>query len=120
VSITSQGAIVLPGDPTTALHAVPKQYVDQLAADLSGKQPLDSDLTAFAGLTPADDDLPQRKGGVWTSRTPVQVKADMALTKDDVGLDQVSNLAPDALPVSTAQAAYATSRAVALAIVLGG
>jgi len=92
----------------------------ELAAGLSGRQPLDSDLTALAGLTPANDDLPQHKGGVWTSRTPAQVKADMALTKDDVGLDQVSNLAPDALPVSTAQASYATSRAVALAIVLGG
>jgi len=179
----------------------------ELAAGLSGRQPLDSDLTAFAGLTPANDDLPQRKAGAWTARTPAQVKADLALSyvdlsgtvpqsaipaiaiteylgavasqaamltlvgqrgdwctrtdlgtdwqliaddpatlaswremtypaslvqsvsgrtgavvlaKGDVGLDQVSNLAPDALPVSTAQASYATSRAVALAIVLGG
>ena len=43
-------------------------------------QLLDSDLTAIAALSPADDDFIQRKGGVWTNRTVAQVKADLGLT----------------------------------------
>jgi len=199
-----------PGLTTTVgPHAVTHASgsTDPVTPGSIGAQPVHSDLTAFAGLAPANDDLPQRKAGSWTVRTPAQVKADLALSyedlsgtvpqsaipaiaiteylgavasqaamltlvgqrgdwctrtdlgtdwqliaddpatlaswremtypaspvqsvsgrtgavvlaKDDVGLDQVSNLAPSALPVSTAQAAYATSRAVALAIVLGG
>lgn len=40
-------------------------------------QPLDSDLTAIAGLTPADDDIIQRKAGAWTNRTIAQYYADI-------------------------------------------
>jgi len=43
VPITSQGAIVLPGDPAEALHAVPKQYVD---AGLAAKEELDPNRLA--------------------------------------------------------------------------
>jgi hypothetical protein len=46
---------------------------------LDNKQPLDDDLTDIAGLAPNDDDLIQRKGGVWTTRTPAQVKVDLAI-----------------------------------------
>lgn len=42
-------------------------------------QPLDSDLTDIAALTPADDDIIQRKGGVWTKRTLAQFKTDIGL-----------------------------------------
>lgn len=42
-------------------------------------QPLDSDLTAIAGLTPANDDIIQRKSGVWINRTMAQVAADLTL-----------------------------------------
>lgn len=59
--------------------------------DLSGLQPLDSDLTAIAGLIPINDDILQRKAGAWTNRTPAQVKTDLALTKSDVGLGSVVN-----------------------------
>lgn len=41
-------------------------------------QPLDSDLTAIAGLTPANDDIIQRKSGSWTNRTMAQLIADLA------------------------------------------
>jgi hypothetical protein len=58
---------------------------------LDGKQAADSDLTAIAGLSPANDDVIQRKSGAWTNRTPAQLKADLAVTKSDVGLSNVPN-----------------------------
>lgn len=42
-------------------------------------QTLDADLTAIAGLTPANDDFIQRKSGVWVNRTVAQVVADLAI-----------------------------------------
>ena len=65
-------------------------------------QPLDSDLTAIAALTPANDDIIQRKAGAWTNRTPAQLKTDLALTKADVGLSNVDNTSDANKPVSTA------------------
>jgi len=53
-------------------------------AALDAKQPLDSDLTAFAALAPPNDSLPQRKAGAWTGRTPAQVKIDLALSYADL------------------------------------
>lgn len=72
------------------------------AAD-AALQPLDSDLTAIAGLAPSNDDLVQRKAGAWTNRTPAQVKTDLALVKGDVGLGNVDNTNDANKPVSTAQ-----------------
>lgn len=43
----------------------------------SYSQPLDSDLTAIAGLTPTNDDILQRKSGSWTNRTMAQLRADL-------------------------------------------
>lgn len=40
-------------------------------------QPLDSDLTAIAALTPTNDDIIQRKAGAWTNRTMAQLIADL-------------------------------------------
>lgn len=40
-------------------------------------QPLDLDLTTIAGLTPANDDIIQRKAGAWTNRTIAQYYADL-------------------------------------------
>lgn len=37
----------------------------------------DADLTTIAALTPANDDIIQRKSGAWTNRTIAQVKADL-------------------------------------------
>lgn len=72
-------------------------------AAISGKQASDSDLTAIAGLSPANDDVIQRKSGAWTNRTPAQLKTDLSLAKGDVGLGNVDNTADTAKPVSTAQ-----------------
>lgn len=41
------------------------------------KQPSDADLTAFAALAPANDDIVQRKGGVWINRTMAQLLTDI-------------------------------------------
>jgi hypothetical protein len=42
-------------------------------------QPLDSDLTAVAGLSPSNDDILQRKAGAWTNRTIAQLLTDLNL-----------------------------------------
>lgn len=70
---------------------------------INGKQDVDSDLTAIAGLSPSNDDIIQRKAGAWTNRTVAQYKTDLALTKSDVGLGSVDNTADASKPVSTAQ-----------------
>lgn len=69
------------------------------------KQPLAAVLTQLAAITAANDDVIQRKGGVFVNRTPAQLKTDLSLTKGDVGLSNVDNTADTAKPVSTAQAA---------------
>jgi hypothetical protein len=88
-------------DPVT----VAQSQVTGLTAALSGKQDTDSDLAAIAALSPTNDDLLQRKAGAWTTRTPAQVKTDLALTKSDVGLGNVDNVSDANKPVSTAQQA---------------
>jgi hypothetical protein len=63
-----------------------------------GAQPIDSDLTAIAALAPTDGSLLERVAGAWTSRTPTQVKGDLAL-------DLVNNTADLGKPLSTATTA---------------
>lgn len=50
---------------------------------LATKQTLDSDLTAIAALSPANDDIIQRKSGAWTNRTIAQYKSDLSLNNVD-------------------------------------
>ena len=54
-------------------------------------QPVDADLTAIAGLIPANDDFLQRKAGAWTFRTVAQAKTDLGLTGSNSG-DQTITL----------------------------
>lgn len=82
--------------------AISQSKIANLSSDLSGKQPLDADLTAIAGLAPANDDLIQRKSGAWTNRTPAQLKTDLSLAKTDVGLGNVDNTSDANKPISTA------------------
>lgn len=58
-----------------------ESYVD---AGLAGKQPLDSDLTAIAGLTPSNDDVIQRKAGAWINRTMAELWADLKALADAI------------------------------------
>lgn len=41
-------------------------------------QPLDSDLTAIAAISPSNDDIIQRKAGAWTNRSIAQLLTDLA------------------------------------------
>lgn len=70
---------------------------------LTGKQDADADLSAIAALAPADDAMMQRKAGTWTARSPLQVKADLALASSDVGLGNVTNNAQVPLSVVDAK-----------------
>ena len=87
-AVTSTLPVVLPADPTTALEAATKQYVDtgvggrltQSAADAL-YQPLDADLTAIAGLTSAADRLPYFSGS-GTASLAVFTTAGRALIDD--------------------------------------
>lgn len=81
-------------------------------------QAQDSDLTAIGALTPSNDDIIQRKSGVWVARSMAQVKADLALTKSDVGLGNADNTSDVGKPVSTAQADADTAVADAAAAAL--
>lgn len=65
-------------------------------------QPIDSDLTAIAGLSPSNNDVVQRKGGVWVNSTPATLKTDLTLTKSDVGLSNVDNTSDANKPISSA------------------
>lgn len=85
------------GDITGTLSAQ-----TDLQSALDAKQASDGDLTTFAGLSPSNDDLLQRKAGAWANRTPAQVKTDLALVKGDVGLGNVDNTSDASKPVSTA------------------
>ncbi|HMI09737.1 MAG TPA: hypothetical protein VK497_05075 [Candidatus Saccharimonadales bacterium] len=79
----------------SASAAIVQSKIQNLTTDLAAKQPIDTDLTAIAALTPTNDDLLQRKAGVWTNRTPAQVKTDL-------GLANVDNTSDANKPVSTA------------------
>lgn len=78
--IKSFQQIQLPNDPAAALQAGTRQYIDTAVATT---QPLDSDLTAIAGISPANDDVIQRKAGAWTNRTIAQLKTDLAINAGD-------------------------------------
>lgn len=65
------------------------------ASALNGKQPLDSDLTDIAALTPTNNDVMQRKSGAWTNSTTAQLKTDLAITESDV-LNLTTDLAAKA------------------------
>lgn len=74
-----------------------------LQAALTGKQPVDSDLTTIAGLTATTDNVLQSVASAWASRTPAQLKTSMAFVAADVGLGSVDNTSDASKPVSTAQ-----------------
>lgn len=78
------------GTAWSAVLIVPENLISLLAA----KQPLDSDLTTIAGLTPTSDNFIQSKSSAWASRTPAQVAADLQslLTLTE---SQVTNLTTD-------------------------
>lgn len=87
-------------------------FAGTVTVALSNKQPLDSDLTAIAGLTPSNSDILQRIAGAWANRTPAQFKTDLSLSKADVGLANVDNTSDLNKPISTLTAAAIVQRAL--------
>lgn len=70
-----------------------KATLEDLTTFLAGTfMAVNSELESIASLAAANDDIIQRKAGVWTNRTPAQFKADLGLSKADVGLSDVSNV----------------------------
>jgi hypothetical protein len=88
--LTSEASTRASAD-TTLQTNITSEASARAAADAT-LQPLDPDLTAIGNLTPSNDDIIQRKGGVWVNRTAAQYKTDLALTKSDVGLSNVANV----------------------------
>lgn len=77
---------------SNTFSSIPQSAVTSLTTDLAAKQPLDSDLTTIAGLTPSANDVLQYISGAWANRTISQLKTSLALTESDIsGL--VSDLA---------------------------
>lgn len=64
-----------------------------LQSALDGKQPIDSDLTAIAGLSPTNDDIIQRKAGAWTNRTVAQVKTDLGVVAASESTSGIAEIA---------------------------
>jgi hypothetical protein len=73
------GAEMTAGTDTARVPSV-KVVADYVIAATSGLGgSLDADLVAIGALAPANDDIIQRKSGVWTNRTLAQYKTDLAL-----------------------------------------
>lgn len=72
-----------------------------LAASDVGAQPLDSDLTTIAGLTPTTDNFMVAVSSAWASRTVAQVKSTLSLNNVDNTSDATKNAAAVALTNKT-------------------
>lgn len=99
-ALTVSRALVSDGSGVVSVSPVTSTELGHVAGvtaaiqtQIDAKQASDADLTAIAALSPANDDIIQRKAGAWTNRTPSQFKTDLALTKSDVGLGNVENTA---------------------------
>lgn len=75
---------------------------DGSGAETPIAQPLDSDLTAIAGLSPSNDDIIQRKSGAWTNRTLAQLITDLGLKYTQVFTGGTNNAANTYSPLDGA------------------
>lgn len=100
-STTVKGIVELAtsGETTTGTDTVRAVTPAGLAAVTVGLQPIDSDLTAIAAISPANDDIIQRKSGAWTNRTLTQLAADLTsslMQPKDADLTTIAGLSPAA------------------------
>lgn len=65
---------------TGTVSGITKSMIGLGSVDNVQQQPIDSDLTAIAALSPSNDDVLQRKAGAWTNRTIAQLKSDLDIT----------------------------------------
>lgn len=75
-STTAQGIVELATSAETITGTDAVRAVTPAGA-AAAYQPLDSDLTAIAALSTANDGIMQRKSGAWTGRTLAQVNYDL-------------------------------------------
>lgn len=69
-------------------HSVTKTQAGLGNVDNVQQQPIDSDLTDIAALSPSNDDIIQRKSGAWTNRTPTQYLVDLsAVLTSEIAVD---------------------------------
>ena len=96
-TLSNQSANQIFAGPTSGGAAAPT-FRALVAADIpdvsATYQPLDSDLTAIAALSPSNDDVIQRKTGAWTNRTMTQLTADLAGMVGDSGSGGTKGLVP--------------------------
>lgn len=69
------------------------EFAAVVTSALATKQALSAALTSIAGLTPADNDVLQRKAGAWINRTIVQLKTDLSLSGSNTGDQDLSSYA---------------------------
>lgn len=69
--------------------------------DIAGRQPLHGNLTEIAALSPANDDVIQKKAGVLTNRTIAQLLTDLGLDNVDNTSDATKNSASATLTNKT-------------------
>jgi hypothetical protein len=83
--------------------AIAQSDVTGLTAALAALQPLDSDLTTIAALTPTNGDTMMYNAGAWANRTAAQVKTALAIAQSDVSglVAALALLAPLASPTFT-------------------
>lgn len=99
-STTASGIVELAttAETTAGTDAVRAVTPAGLNAVSTTKQPLDDDLSAIASIAPANDDVIQRKGGVWVNRTMLQLLTDL-LAKQTLAANALAETAlPSAYP----------------------
>lgn len=79
-----------------------------IQTQIDGKQPLDSDLTAIAGLTATTDNFIVSVSSAWASRSPAQVKTTLSLDNVDNTSDVTKNAATVTLTNKTISGASNT------------
>lgn len=83
VDVANATGITWTGNPITTAGTLTPALSANLQAwhglATSAKQDADADLTDIAALTPANDDIIQRKAGAWTNRTMAQLTTDLGL-----------------------------------------
>lgn len=77
-TITTVGKGLVTSNTSVSIQITEAQ-VTNLTTDLAAKQPLDTDLTTIASLTPASGNIMQSVSSAWASQTPVQVMTTLPL-----------------------------------------
>jgi hypothetical protein len=63
-----------------------------MSQEYSGSKRITKGLEPINITSPANDDVVQRKSGIWVNRNMAQLKTDLALNSADVGLSNVANV----------------------------